>query len=100
VIAVVVVIVLGVIGFRGLTQNPVGPTVNGVTTLTGNFEPYDDCGNGCVDGYVEAGGRDVFVRLPQGCDEPGRNSPIVVHGRLDTTLGPGSYRATGCATSN
>ena len=101
-IAVVVVAVFGVVvafvvGVSGLFSNPVkSANSDGTTTLQGSWEPYT-CGNGSCEGYVQAGARSVFVRFPNNCPIPVRESQIVVTGRLAPDLGNASYRATGCA---
>ena len=48
-------------------------------------------------GYVQAGARSVFIVLASGCPQPQRAADITIKGRPDTSLGKGSYRATGCA---
>ena len=97
VIAAVVVVVALVVGVLGLTKTPiVGTDASGVTTLTGSFEPYD-CSNHCVEGYLQAGARSVFVIFPPSCAEPARESQITVRGSLDNSQGNATYMALGCA---
>ena len=98
-LAIVAVAIALVVGISGLTGNPVGATdASGVTTLHGEFEPFD-CGAGCVRGYLQAGGRSVFVLFPSGCAAPARAVSVTVSGRLDTNQGKASYQATGCGTA-
>ena len=100
-IAVVAVAIVGIVvaffvGITGLFANPVkGTNSNGTTTLQGAWEPYQ-CGSGSCEGYVQAGARSVFVRFPNSCPTPVRDSQITVIGRLAPDLGNASYRATGC----
>lgn len=95
-IAVAVVAAAFVVGVRGLFASPVRSlNSDGTTTLAGTYEPYQPCATFC-EGYVQAGARSVFVRLPDGCPEPGRDSPVTVIARPALDLGKGSYRATGC----
>ena len=97
-VAAVAVIAAVVVGVRGLLASPiVSVTPGGVTLLRGTWEPYS-CDTTLCQGYVQAGGQSVFVVLPTGCPEPPRAADISVSGRLDTSLGKGSYRASGCAT--
>jgi len=85
-----------VVGVRGLTADPVRAVApDGTASLDGSFEPVDCAG--CVQGYVQAGARSVFVLLPAGCAAPAREAQISVMGRLAPDLGPRAYRATGCA---
>ncbi|HSP65868.1 MAG TPA: hypothetical protein VLO10_06725, partial [Candidatus Deferrimicrobium sp.] len=70
---------------------------DGTATLHGSWEPYSCDAHAC-EGYVQAGARSVFVVLPASCPHPQRAADITVTGRLDATLGTGSYRATACAT--
>ena len=96
-VAVVVVAVLLVVGVTGLFANPVkGVNVDGTTTLSGSFEPYQ-CNATACDGYIQAGARSVFVQFPRDCAPPARGSTITVKGRPAPDLGSGSYRATACA---
>lgn len=96
-VAIVGIVVAFVVGVSGLFANPVkGTNADGTTTLQGAWEPYQ-CGNGSCEGYVQAGARSVFVRFPNSCPTPVRDSQITVIGRLAPDLGNGSYRATGCA---
>ncbi|HSP65837.1 MAG TPA: hypothetical protein VLO10_06570 [Candidatus Deferrimicrobium sp.] len=97
-VAAVAVVIAAVVGFRGLAASPiqsVGP--DGTATLHGTWEPYSCDANAC-EGYVQAGARSVFIVLPARCAHPQRAADITVTGRLDATLGTGSYRATACAT--
>ncbi|HZB98287.1 MAG TPA: hypothetical protein VE219_06785 [Candidatus Sulfotelmatobacter sp.] len=94
---VVVIAICLVVAIRGLLANPVkGTDVNGVTTLSGSFAPYQCSVNSC-DGYVQAGGRSVFVVLPKGCTPPAAQSDITVQARRAPNLGSGSYTAIRCA---
>ena len=96
-VAVAGIIVAFVVGVSGLFSNPVKSTnADGTTTLQGTWEPYA-CGNGSCEGYVQAGARSVFVRFPNSCPVPVRESQIAVTGRLAPDLGNASYRAAGCA---
>jgi hypothetical protein len=96
-VAAVAVVVAAVVGIRGLTATPVeSVAADGVTTLHGTWEPYS-CDVHTCQGYVQAGARSVFIVLPAGCAQPQRAADITVKGRLDASLGSGSYRATGCA---
>src|SRR5215472_6825629 len=95
--AIVAVVIAFVVGISGLFADPIKATnSDGTTTLQGAFQPYL-CGNGSCEGYVQAGARSVFVRFPNGCPIPVRDSQITVTGRIAPDLGTGSYRATGCA---
>ena len=95
VLAVLVVAAAAVIGVRGLFGDPVVSTAaDGTATISGAWQPVD-CDR-CVQGYVQAGARSVFVRLPQGCAAPGREAHVVLHGRPDATLGKHAYAATAC----
>ncbi len=97
VIAVLVTAVALVVGIVGLTGNPVKSTdASGVSTIQGTFEPYA-CSPASCNGYVQAGGRSVFVQFPEGCPEPARASTITVMGRAAPDLGKAAYRTTGCA---
>ena len=96
VVGAIVVGVLFVVGFRGLFANPVkSVNANGVTTLSGTFEPYI-CGGVDCDGYISAGARSVFVVFPRGCVPPARGADITVNGKAAPDLGSASYRATAC----
>jgi hypothetical protein len=95
-IAVVAVIAAAIVGTTGLVQNPVKSTSSSGTTIAGTFEPYD-CGPNCVEGYVTAGARSVFVIFPSNCREPARGSNINVQGVLDPTQGSAAYRVANCA---
>ena len=96
VLAVLVIAAALVVGVRGLMGDPVIRTAaDGTATLSGSFQPVD-CGAGCVQGYVQAGGRSVFVRLPAGCAAPTPDQHLTVTARPDTSLGKQAYLATGC----
>jgi hypothetical protein len=93
--AVIAVAVAAVWGVRGLFGDPVkGTDAQGITTIQGSWEPYS-CGSPCI-GYIQAGGRSVTVILREGCQEPGRDSGVVVHGRLDASQGKATYDAIDC----
>ncbi|HYA00304.1 MAG TPA: hypothetical protein VEK76_08130 [Candidatus Binatia bacterium] len=96
-IAAAVVIAGAVLGVRGLLANPiVSVGANGVTTISGSFAPVS-CSAGCVQGYVQAGARSVFVRFPNGCAAPASEQQVTVTGRRDRSLGTDAYLTTGCA---
>jgi len=95
-IAVITVIAAAIVGTTGLVQNPVQSSSGSGTTITGTFEPYD-CGPSCVEGYVTAGARSVFVIFPTNCPEPARGSNINVRGTLDPSQGSAAYRVAKCA---
>lgn len=95
VVAAIAVVVAAFVGIRGLTQSPIISTVEGVTTISGTWEPYS-CTPSVCEGYVSAGARSVFIVFPSGCAAPVRASTITVEGRKDTTLGNNAYRTTGC----
>lgn len=97
VVAAVAVIAAAVVGIAGLTASPIeSVATDGTATLHGTWEPYS-CDSRLCQGYVQAGARSVFVVLAAGCPEPERAAEVTVRGRLDTSLGPGSYRSVGCA---
>ena len=96
IVAGVAVIIAAVVGVHGLTESPIVSTDNGITTMSGTWEPYS-CTASVCEGYITAGARSVFVVFPQGCAEPSRAATITVMGRQDTTLGNNSYRALACA---
>jgi len=99
VVAVVAVAVALVVGIRGLLGNPVVATApDGTVTLRGTWEPVE-CSTGCVQGYVQAGARSVFVRLPHDCAAPAREAQVTLHGRPDHGLGDNAYAAEGCAAT-
>lgn len=99
VVAVIAVVAATVVGVRGLLGSPIESTNrDGTATIHGTWEPYA-CATGPCEGYVQAGGRSVFVVLPAHCPRPPRAVEVTVTGRLDTSLGSGSYRATGCAAT-
>jgi hypothetical protein len=96
VVAVVAVAVALVIGIRGLVADPVVSTrPDGTATLRGSWEPFE-CAGGCVQGYLQAGARSVFVRLPNDCRAPAREAELTVQARPDPSLGEHAYRAEGC----
>jgi hypothetical protein len=96
-VAAVAIVVAGVVGIRGLLASPiVAVAADGSTTLRGTWEPYT-CDAHLCQGYVQAGGRSVFIVLPTTCAHPQRAAQITVTGRIDRGLGSGSYRATNCA---
>jgi hypothetical protein len=98
VVAAAAVIVAAVVGVRGLLASPIeSVAAGGISTLHGTWEPYSCDAHACQ-GYVQAGARSVFVVLPAGCPQPQRAADITVTGRLDASLGSGSYRATACST--
>ena len=97
VVAVLVVAAALVVGVRGLLGNPVRSTAaDGSSVLAGSFEPVacSDCTS--VQGYVQDGGRSVFVRLPAGCGKPAREAHVEVSARPAPDLGKHAYRALGC----
>ncbi len=95
-VAAVAVVVAAVVGIKGLLESPIESVAgNGTAVLHGTWEPYS-CDVHACEGYVQAGARSVFVVLPVGCPQPQRAAVVTVTGRLDSTLGTGSYRATGC----
>jgi hypothetical protein len=97
VVAVLAVVAALVVGLRGLAGNPVVSTSpDGTATLSGSFEPVQ-CSGGCVQGYLQAGARSVFVRLPAGCPAPAREQHVTLRGRPDPSLGKGAYAALACA---
>jgi hypothetical protein len=96
-VAAAAVIIAAVVGIRGLTASPIqSVAADGTATLRGTWEPYS-CDAHLCQGYVQAGSRSVFVVLAPGCAEPQREADITIKGRLDASLGSGSYRATSCA---
>jgi hypothetical protein len=97
VVAVLVVAAALVVGVRGLLGNPVRSTAgDGTSVLAGSFEPVacSDCAS--AQGYVQDGGRSVFVRLPAGCSRPAREAHVEVSARPAPDLGKHAYRALGC----
>jgi hypothetical protein len=97
VVAVVAVAIATVVGVRGLLSSPIqSVAADGTATLHGTWEPYS-CDAQICEGYVQAGARSVFVVLQPGCRQPQRAADITVRGRLDTSLGSGSYRAVDCS---
>ncbi len=98
VVAAVAVIVAAFVGIRGLVASPIrSVAADGIATLQGTWEPYS-CDAHLCQGYIQAGSRSVFVVLPTSCPQPRRAADITVRGRLDASLGNGSYRATSCPT--
>jgi hypothetical protein len=98
VVAAVAVIIAAVVGVRGLLASPIeSVAADGIATLHGTWEPYSCDAHACQ-GYVQAGARSVFVVLPTGCPQPHRAAEITVTGRLEASLGSGSYRATACSS--
>ena len=96
IVAGLAVIIAAYVGVSGLLRSPIVSTTNGVTTISGTWEPYTCTAMECQ-GYITAGGTSVFVVFPKGCPEPTRGATISVDGRQDTTLGSSSYRANACA---
>jgi hypothetical protein len=98
VVAVVAVAIALVIGLRGLGGDPVRSTAaDGTATLSGTYQPVS-CDGGCVQGYVQAGARSVFVRLPAGCPAPRADQLVTVQARPDSNLGKHAYQALSCPT--
>jgi hypothetical protein len=98
IIAAVAVIAAAVVGIRGLLASPIeSVATDGTAILHGTWEPYS-CDAHLCEGYLTAGARSVFVVLAPGCSEPARAADVTVTGRLDPSLGTGSYRSTGCPT--
>lgn len=96
VLAVVVVALAAVIGVRGLLGNPVQSVApDGTTTLSGSYQPVA-CDSGCAQGYVQAGARSVFLRLPSACSAPSSGAQVTVHARPDGALGKQAYLALDC----
>jgi len=95
VVAVIAVAVALVVGLSGLVRDPVVATApDGTATIRGTWEPVD-C-SGCVQGYVQAGARSVFVRLPSACPAPQREAQVTVRGRPQPSLGKHAYLAEDC----
>src|SRR5579864_8945176 len=98
VVAVLAVAAALVVGVSGLFRDPVVATApDGTATIRGTWEPFE-CSGGCVQGYVQAGARSVFVRLPGGCPAPAREAQVTVRGRPQPSLGTHAYLAEGCPT--
>ncbi len=96
-VAAAAVIIAAVVGIRGLVASPIRSVApDGTATLQGTWEPYS-CDARLCQGYVQAGSRSVFVVLPSACPAPHRAADVTVKGRLDPSLGSGSYRAIDCA---
>ena len=97
VVAVLVVAAALVVGVRGLLGNPVRSTAaDGTSVLAGSFEPVacSDCAS--AQGYVQDGGRSVFVRLPAGCSAPAHEAHVELSARPAPDLGKHAYRAVAC----
>jgi len=96
-LAAVAVIAAAVVGVRGLLASPiVSAAPDGTAILQGMWEPYS-CDAHLCQGYIQAGGRSVFVVLAAGCPRPQRAAEITVSAKPDRSLGGGSYQAAGCA---
>jgi hypothetical protein len=96
-VAAVAVIAAAVVGVRGLLASPIASVApDGTAILQGTWEPYT-CDAHLCQGYVQAGGRSVFVVLAAGCPHPQRAAKITVTGKPDPRLGGGGYQASGCA---
>lgn len=94
--AAVAVIIAAVVGVQGLLATPVSSVAaDGTATLHGTWEPYS-CNHTLCEGYVQAGGRSVFLVLPTACAEPARAAEITVRAKPDASLGNASYRAGAC----
>jgi len=99
ILAIVAIAVALVIGLRGLTGDPVRSTAaDGTAILSGTYQPVS-CDSGCIQGYVQAGARSVFVELPRGCPAPQRDQQITVAAKPDTSLGKHAYLAIACPTT-
>jgi len=98
VLAVIAVAIAAVVGVRGLLGDPVRSVAgDGTATLSGTYQSVS-CDSGCRQGYLQAGARSVFVRLPAGCAAPSSGSDVTVHARLDAALGKRAYLALDCPT--
>jgi hypothetical protein len=98
VLAVLAVAAAAVVGIRGLMGDPVrSVSPDGTATLSGSYQPVS-CDSGCAQGYVQAGARSVFVRLPNGCAKPAADAQVTVQARPDATLGKHAYLALDCPT--
>jgi len=96
VVAVLAIAAALVVGLRGLLGDPVVSVApDGTAGISGSWEPFE-CPSGCVQGYVQAGARSVFVRLPAGCAAPAREQQVRLRGQPAPSLGKGSYIAVGC----
>ena len=96
VVAVLVVAAALVVGVRGLLGDPVRSTAaDGTSVLAGSFVPFACSGCG-VQGYIQDGARSVFVRLPDRCSAPSRDSHVEVSARPAPQLGKHAYRALSC----
>lgn len=95
------VIVGAVFGVEGLVANPIVSTSpTGLTTIAGSFQPVTcPAGSpaGCLQGYVQAGARSVFVVFPTGCAAPPAGAAVRLTARPDPGEGAQAYRATACA---
>jgi hypothetical protein len=97
VVAVLAILAALVVGVRGLFGDPVVATApDGTATIRGSWEPVSCAG--CVQGYVQAGARSVFVRLPAQCAAPAREAQVTLQGRLTPSLGKQAYTASTCPT--
>jgi hypothetical protein len=97
IVALLAVIAGLVVGIMGLLGNPVrSVNPDGTSTLQGTFQPYQCDATSC-NGYLQAGGRSVFVQFPNGCPPPARGSTVTINAKPAPDLGSGSYRAAGCA---
>ena len=96
VVAAIAIVAATFVGVRGLLASPIQSVAgDGTATLRGTWEPYS-CDSHLCQGYVQAGGRSVFVVLAAGCPEPARAADVTVVGRADASLGKASYRSLGC----
>jgi hypothetical protein len=99
ILAAVAIVAAAVVGIRGLLASPVeSVAADGTAVLHGTWEPYS-CDAHLCQGYVTAGARSVFVVLAAGCPEPARAADVTISGKPDPSLGKGSYRSVGCATT-
>jgi hypothetical protein len=98
------VMVGAVVGVQGLVANPIVSTSpSGLTTIAGSFQPVTcPAGSrpGCVQGYVQAGARSVFLVLPDGCPAPASGAALRLTARPDPSAGAQAYRATACAAGS
>jgi hypothetical protein len=99
-LAAAAVIVGAIFGIEGLVANPiVSVTPAGLTTIAGSFQPVTcpvGSERGCLQGYVQAGARSVFVVFPAGCAAPGSGASVRLTARPDPPAGAQAYRATAC----
>ncbi len=94
------IVVGAVLGVEGLVANPIVATSpSGLTTIAGSFQPVS-CPAGspprCLQGYVQAGARSVFVVFPSGCAAPAPGVNVRLTGRPDPQAGAQAYLATSC----